>query len=884
MKGSEIRSLFLDYFEKKGHKILSSSSLIPRDDPTLLFTNAGMVQFKDIFTGEKKRTVPTAATSQKCMRAGGKHNDLENVGRTARHQTFFEMLGNFSFGDYFKEEAIPLAWKFLTGELSLPTERLWVSVYHEDEEAFRIWKEKMHVPEERILRLGEKDNFWAMGDIGPCGPCSEIHIDQGEGIGCGRSGCNVECDCDRFLEIWNLVFMQYSRDAAGQLTPLPKPSIDTGMGLERITAVVQGVTSNYDTDLFSGIIEAICSIAGVRYGTGQDSDTSIRVIADHIRALTFLIADGVLPSNEGRGYVLRRVLRRAARHGKLLNVEGPFLYRLSATVVDEMRGGYPELVPAREHVAAVILNEEERFLHTLDQGLALLNEEIDKLARSGETILAGEEVFKLYDTYGFPLDLTRDILGEKGLSLDETGFHKAMNRQRERARSSWKGGGEKGVDPLFKGLSEKFSTSFVGYERIEAVATVVALIQEGKVVEAVSKGEEALAVLDVTPFYAESGGQVGDQGRIEWEGGSAVVHETRRPAGEMIVHAVRVEEGKLQTRQAVTAKVDSEVRRKTADNHTATHILQAVLRRVLGDHVKQAGSLVAPDRLRFDFTHFTQVGPRELERIEQLANEWIRRDAPVQKEVKPLNEALDEGVTALFGEKYGDEVRVISIPGLSKELCGGTHIDRTGEIGLFKIVHEGGIAAGVRRIEAVTADSAYRSFKSSESELLSLAEMVRGAPGEIVSKVEKILRDRKALTAEVAALKRELAAAKGGDLDEDVQEVEGIRILSRRMDRLSIEELRDFADQARDKIGSGVIVAGSANDGKVALVAMVSRDLTGKVHAGNLIREVAKVTGGGGGGRPDMAQAGGKDPSRLDEALSMVADLVRQQVGPAGSG
>ncbi len=884
MKGSEIRSLFLSYFENQGHKILPSSSLIPRDDPTLLFTNAGMVQFKDIFIGDKSRTVPKAATSQKCMRAGGKHNDLENVGRTARHQTFFEMLGNFSFGDYFKEKAIPLAWDFLTQKLSLPTDRLWVSVYHDDDEAYRIWKEKMHVPEERILRLGEKDNFWAMGDTGPCGPCSEIHIDQGEGTGCGRAECDVECDCDRFLEIWNLVFMQYSRDVSGKLTPLPAPSIDTGMGLERIAAVVQGVTSNYDTDLFAGIIEAICALSEVRYGDAPSSDTSIRVIADHIRALTFLIADGVLPSNEGRGYVLRRVLRRAARHGKLLNVEGPFLYRLSAVVVDEMREAYPELVPAREHVAAVIRNEEERFLHTLDQGLMLLNEEIEKLMQAGETTLPGSEVFKLYDTYGFPLDLTQDILKEKGFSLDEKGFHEAMARQRERARASWKGGEEKGVDPVYKGLAEKFSTSFVGYDQTETTGSIVALIRDGKVLEEVRSGEEAMAVLDVTSFYAESGGQVGDVGRFEWEGGSAVVGETRRPAGEMIVHTLRVEEGVLRKGQSVTARVDGDARRNTANNHTATHILHALLRQVLGDHVKQAGSWVAPDRLRFDFTHFVQVGPRELERIERLANEWIRRDAPVRKEVKALNEALGEGVTALFGEKYGDEVRVISIPGLSKELCGGTHIGRTGEIGLFKIVHEGGIAAGVRRIEAVTAEQAYRSFKAFESELLNLSELVRGVPGEIVPRVEKIIRERKALASEVAALKRELAELKGGDLAKEIREVEGIKVLSRRMDRLSIEELRGFADQARDKIGSGVVVAGTVNDGKVALVAMVTRDLTGKVHAGNLIREVAKITGGGGGGRPDMAQAGGKDPSKLDQALSLVTDLVREQVGSSASG
>jgi alanyl-tRNA synthetase len=767
-------------------------------------------------------------------------------------------------------------------ELRLPVERLWVSVFREDDEAYRIWKEQIGVPEDRILRMGEKDNFWAMGDTGPCGPCSEIHIDQGKEVGCGRAECDLECDCDRFLEIWNLVFMQFLRDEKGKLTPLPAPSIDTGMGLERITAVVQGVTSNYDSDLFQGIIGAICERVERRYGAAPVADTSIRVIADHIRALTFLIADGVLPSNEGRGYVLRRVLRRAARHGKLLGMNEPFLYQISGTVVDEMKDAYPELIHAREHVAAVILNEEERFLNTLDQGLAILNDQIETLRKKGETVLPGSEVFKLYDTYGFPLDLTQDILKEKNLTLDEMGFQDEMERQRERARASWKGSEAKGVDPVYKGLSEKIRTVFVGYDRRESEGKVLALIREGVPVEEAKTGEKVMAVLDVTPFYAESGGQVGDQGEWEWEGGAAKVLEAVRPAGELVVHEVQIEQGTLKKGLKVTARVDERTRQQTANNHTATHILHAVLRQVLGDHVKQAGSLVAPDRLRFDFTHFAQVGPRELERIEDLANEWIWKDMPVQKEVKALEEALNQGVTALFGEKYGEEVRVVSIPGLSRELCGGTHIDRTGQIGLFKLVHEGGIAAGVRRIEAVTGRAAYDRFKAYESELFSLSEMVKDVPGRIVPKVEKVLKERKDLAQEVGVLKKEIAGLKGGEIAEQIREVEGVKVLSQRMDRLSVEELRDYADQLKDRIGSGVVVAGTENDGKVALVAMVTRDLKGKVHAGNLIREVAKITGGGGGGRPDMAQAGGKDASKLDEALERAVEIVRGQLVSAG--
>jgi len=877
MKGSEIRKRFLEYFQEQDHTILPSSPLIPRNDPTLLFTNAGMVQFKDIFTGEKPSRVPRAVTSQKCMRAGGKHNDLENVGRTARHQTFFEMLGNFSFGDYFKEKAIELAWDFLVREMGLPKDRLWVSVYLDDDDAYGIWRDKIKVPEDRILRLGEADNFWAMGDTGPCGPCSEIHIDQGKTVGCGRPDCGLECDCDRFLEIWNLVFMQYNRDEKGELTPLPHPSIDTGMGLERVTAVVQGRTSNYDTDLFSGIISAISELTDKAYGADPSQDTSIRVIADHSRALAFLLADGVLPSNEGRGYVLRRILRRAARHGKLLGMDEPFLYKLTGTVTDEMKEAYPELQRAREHVAAVVLNEEERFLNTLDQGLMILNDLIEKLVNKGEKTVPGKEIFKLYDTFGFPLDLTQDIAEEKGLALDETGFHEEMERQRERARSSWKGSAEKGVDPVYKSLSEKYSTTFVGYDRTESESEVLAMVRESALQETGLEGEELDLVLDTTPFYAESGGQVGDCGMLTWEEGSAEVVQTLKPAGELIVHRTRILQGTLNPGQKLWARVDQKKRKTTAHNHTATHILHAVLRQVLGDHVKQAGSLVAPDRLRFDFTHFASIQPRELERIERLTNKWIWENAHVEKDVKFLDEAVRDGAIALFGEKYGDQVRVISIPDLSRELCGGTHVDATGEIGLFKVMHEGGIAAGVRRIEAVTGTQAYENFKNLESEVLSLSELVKGTPGQIVPKVEKTLKERKELLQQIGDLKKELAEFRDGDLSDQIRDVDGIKVLSQRTENLSPEELREYADRLRDRVGSGVVVIGSENKGKVSLIAMVTKDLTKKIHAGNLIKEIARMTGGSGGGRPDMAQAGGKDASKLDEALKRVFDIIHEQ-------
>ncbi|MEK6776408.1 MAG: alanine--tRNA ligase [bacterium] len=882
MKGSEIRKRFLEYFKERGHTVLPSSPLVPRNDPTLLFTNAGMVQFKDIFTGEKPRAVPRAVTSQKCMRAGGKHNDLENVGRTARHLTFFEMLGNFSFGDYFKEEAIDLAWDFLVRELGLPQDRLWVSVFQDDDHAFRIWRDKVQVSADRVLRLGEESNFWAMGDTGPCGPCSEIYVDQGNDVGCGRPECSPGCDCDRFLEIWNLVFMQYIRDGSGTLTPLPKPSIDTGMGLERITAVLQGVKTNYDTDLFQGIISGICDLTGKAYGSGHESNTSTRVIADHIRALTFLIAEGTLPSNEGRGYVLRRILRRAARHGKLLGLNEPFLFRLAGIVVDEMKEAFPELVRARDHVAAVVLNEEERFLNTLDQGLSILVDLMQKLIQQGKTLIPGNEIFKLYDTYGFPLDLTQDIASEKGLSLDEAGFREEMERQRDRARASWKGSEEKGIDPLFKSLSETCKTAFVGYDRTESESGVLSLILEGALKESVQSEVEVDLMLDATPFYPESGGQTGDQGNLEWDGGSAEVLRTWKPAEGLIVHRARVLQGFLKTGQKVSCRVDPDKRKSTAHNHTATHILHAVLRHVLGDHVKQAGSLVETGRLRFDFTHFAPVHARELERIEQLANEWIWRNVPVETEVKPLNEAISGGATALFGEKYGSEVRVVSIPELSMELCGGTHVHATGEIGLFKIQHEGGIAAGVRRIEAVTGAQAYEYFKGLEGEIRSLSDMVKESPGRIAPKVEKTLKERKDLLQEIGSLKRELAELRGGDIIELIRDIDGVKVLSHRVDQLSPEELREHADRLRERVGSGVVVAGSENKGKVALIAMVSKDLTRRIHAGNLIKEGARITGGKGGGRPDMAQAGGTDASKLDDALNKVFDLVREQMTAAG--
>ncbi len=875
MTGNEIRKKFLEYFARHDHRILPSSSLVPKDDPTLLFTNAGMVQFKDLFLGREKRDYVRAATSQKCVRAGGKHNDLENVGRTARHHTFFEMLGNFSFGDYFKKEAIALAWEFLTEEMHLPKEKLWATVYKEDDEAFDIWHKQIGLSPDRIGRMGEKDNFWSMGDTGPCGPCSEIIIDQGPDVGCGRAECNLECECDRYLELWNLVFMQFNRDTSGAMTPLPKPSIDTGMGLERIAAVVQGVTSNFDTDLLRPIISFVEKRAGKVYGQEEAVDISLRVIADHIRATTFLINDGVLPSNEGRGYVLRRIMRRAARHGKLLGIHEPFLFQALDIVIEIMHHAYPELRASREYIAKVIRYEEERFAHTLDQGLKVFQEVIEQTKARKEQKIPGEEVFKLYDTFGFPLDLMEEIARDHHLTLDEAGFEAAMARQRAMARASWVGSGEALVNPLYREIRDRWGpTKFVGYHSLESTSQVQAILCRDQLVESAQPGAEVEIFLDQTPFYGESGGQVGDQGILSSGELLVEIVDVQKPLPDLFVHKGRVKQGILSSGTQVLARVNAERRQAIVLNHSATHLLHAVLRQVLGDHVKQAGSLVAPDRLRFDFTHFSRLSPRERDRIEELVNTYIRQNIPVEISYMPLDEALARGAMALFGEKYGEEVRVVQMGGVSLELCGGTHARATGDIGSFKIVQEAGVAAGVRRIEAFTGEGAYQYVKKEEETLTAIRELLKAQPFEEASKVQRLFEHTRELEREVMALKEKLLRTRSEEFLERVVVVQGIKILTVREDNLDRKALRSFVDTARDRLQSGVVVVGSVTDGRVALIAGVTRDLTQQLSADKMIKKVSALVDGSGGGRADLAEAGGKNPAKLDMALQAVPQIV----------
>lgn len=874
--GSEIRESFLKFFEGKGHTRVNSSSLIPKDDPTLLFTNAGMVQFKNAFLGLEDRGYARAASCQKCVRAGGKHNDLENVGYTARHHTFFEMLGNFSFGDYFKREAIAWAWEYLTEVMKLSKERLWVTVYKDDDEAYGIWRDEMHIPEGRIVRLGEKSNFWMMGETGPCGPCSEIIYDQGEGTGCGRADCHIECGCDRYLEIWNLVFTQFDRDEAGKLTPLPKPNIDTGMGLERLAAVAQGVKSNYDTDLFAPILAAISRTAGKPYGKNEEDDVSLRVIADHSRSVTFLIGDGILPSNEGRGYVLRRILRRAARHGKLLGLNKPFLHEISSVVIKAMQEAYPDLLDKESYITKVIYNEEQRFMETIDAGLKILQEEVTLLKQEGKTVIPGDIVFRLYDTFGFPTDLTADIVRRDGLTLDEDGFQRAMEVQREKARESWKGSGEEAISMLYQKLpTQGVTTVFVGYEGIcEARSQITALLRNDELVEQLSEGEEGELIVAETPFYGEIGGQVGDTGTIE--GGDFVfeVLDTRRPLDNLISHVGRVKKGQVRKGNTATLKVDEEKRRATEANHSGTHLLQAAMKAVLGNHIKQSGSLVNAERLRFDFTHFSKIEEQELEQIENLANSVIRRNLPVVTQVLPLEEAMKTGATAVFDEKYGERVRVVQMGDFSMELCGGTHIQRTGDVGFLKIIHESAIAAGVRRIEAVTGREAVNHARQVENELRRAAGLVKASPLELSERVEKLIKNQKDLEKEIETLKGRLAAKDSADLLGQAREIKGIRVLTAAVNAPDAKTLRDFGDKLRDRLQSGIILIGSQADGKAMLLCLVTKDLTDRYSAGNIIREIAPVVGGKGGGRPDMAQAGGPQPDNLEQALKRLEEMI----------
>ena len=874
--GSEIRRAFLKFFEEHGHTLVPSSGLIPKDDPTLLFTNSGMVQFKNCFLGLEDRGYTRAASSQKSVRAGGKHNDLENVGFTARHHTFFEMLGNFSFGDYFKKESISWGWEFLTEKMGLPKEKLWITIYQEDDEAFEIWNKIMGVPADRIVRMGMDSNFWMMGETGPCGPCSEILYDQGPGVGCGRPECNVECNCDRHLELWNHVFTQFDRDKDGHFHPLPKPNIDTGMGLERLAAVIQGVSSNYDSDLFTPIIRFVSKISGKAYGTSEDSDVSMRVIADHSRAVTFLIGDGCLPSNEGRGYVLRRILRRAARHGKLLGLDKPFLNEVVSVVVETMKDAYPDLSDKESFIRKVVVNEEQRFIETLDSGLKILSEEVAALKKSGQTIVPGEVVFKLYDTFGFPVDLTADIVKKDRLTLDMEGFEKAMEAQREKARESWKGSGEQAIADSYKKLAVRgVSTEFIGFHGVtEATSCITAILKKDETVDALAEGENAEIFVEETPFYGEKGGQVGDTGVIEGEGFRFEVWDTQWPLDNLITHIGKLKKGAIKVGDRALMKVDRAIRRATEAHHSGTHILNAALKKTLGDHIKQSGSLVNPERLRFDFTHFSKIDEAEMDKIETIANQIIRENAAVETRLLPREEAMKTGAAAVFDEKYGEVVRLVKMGDFSMELCGGTHVERTGDIGALKVISESSVAAGVRRIEAVTGEEALKYFKKVETELKKSAALLKANPLELSERIEKIQKHQKELEKEIDSLNSRLATKDLSDLFKKVKEIKGIRVLATVVDAADVKTLRDFGDKLRDKIQSGIILIGSKAGDNAMLLCLVTKDLTDKYHAGNIIKEIAPLVGGSGGGRPDMAQAGGPKPEKLKQALKKLQEII----------
>ena len=867
MKSAKIRQAFLNYFAEQGHDIVASSSLVPGNDPTLLFTNAGMVQFKDVFLGQEKRANNRATSSQRCVRAGGKHNDLENVGYTARHHTFFEMLGNFSFGDYFKREAIRFAWDFLTKELGLPEEKLWVTVFEDDDEAADIWLKEMGVSAERFSRMGEKDNFWAMGDTGPCGPCSEIFYDHGESVPGGPPGSPDE-DGDRYIEIWNLVFMQFNRSADGTMKPLPKPSVDTGMGLERIAAVMQNVHSNYEIDLFQHIIREVARISG----TEDLKNSSLNVIADHIRSCAFLVVDGVIPANEGRGYVLRRIIRRAIRHGHKLGINEPFFHKLVAPLSEEMGEAYPELVSNKSRVEETLLAEERQFSRTLDNGMSILEKAISELQ---DKVIPGETVFRLYDTYGFPVDLTGDIARERGLSLDMDGFEAEMAQQKAQARSASQFETTEALDiQLEKG------TNFVGYNALEADATVLALFHENQPVEKLIEGQTGIVILDTTPLYAESGGQVGDCGTLKNAKLNFTVKDTRKQ-GEYFLHMGILEQGELVVGEALGCSVDNSLRQPIALNHSATHLMHAALRNILGTHVQQKGSLVSPRYLRFDFSHNQPLSESELRQIETMVNQQILANAEVGKQVMSMDDAKEKGAMALFGEKYGDEVRVVSMGArtaegteFSIELCGGTHVNRTGDIGLFKILQESGIAAGVRRIEAVTGSAAVALVQDNEDRLKQIAGVLKSGTDVVVERVEQLSAANRQLEKELDQLKAKLASSQGSDLASQAEEIKGVMVLAAIVEGLDSKALRETTDQLKNKLGSAVVVLAAVSGDKVSLVAGVTSDVTDRVKAGDLVNEVARKVGGKGGGRPDMAMAGGNSPDQLPEAISQVKQYV----------
>ncbi len=879
MKGNEVRQKFLEFFADEAHRIVRSSSLVPMNDPTLLFTNAGMVQFKDVFTGLEKRDYSRAVTSQKCLRVSGKHNDLENVGRTARHHTFFEMLGNFSFGQYFKEKAIEFGWEFLLNRVGLDGDRMWITVFREDDEAAELWERLVGVPPERIVRMDEKDNFWAMGDTGPCGPCSELIYDQGDHIvGAPPGSGHEDEDGDRYLELWNLVFMQFNREASGKMEPLPKPSVDTGMGLERLTAVVQKEDSNYHTDLLMPLIHSVEERSGKEY-TGSDApnDVSFRVIADHVRSVSFLVADGVLPSNEGRGYVLRRVARRALRHGRMLGIEGPFLHQTAGVVADMMGDAFPELREGLSYISRVTLAEEERFANTLAQGQPRMDALADEVKSSGSATIPGREVFTLLDTYGYPWDLAVETAAFHGLDIDQGGFDEAMEQQRERARAHWKGSGEAAVDEVWHQVRDKAGDcEFTGYDHDEEKARACALIVNGAICDEAGAGTEARVILDKTPFYGESGGQEGDQGGFSWPDGAALVLDTQKPLPDVYVHQVKVTEGTLQKGQSLVARIDTERRDLLRRNHSATHLLQYALRQVLGDHVKQAGSHLSPERLRFDYTHFTAMTARERERVEDIVNERIRENANVETRHMSIDDALAAGATALFGERYGEDVRVVSVGDFSMELCGGTHARAAGDVGFFRILHEGSVAAGVRRIEALTGEGALLQARKEQHALSEIGEMTRAAPLEEAERVRRLLDRVKTLERELKDSRDRQSRDEMGDLASDAQEISGIKLIAVRRDGLQAGDLRGIIDAAKGKLQSGVAVVAAVTDGKVAIAAGVTKDLTSRIHAGNLVKEVASLVGGRGGGRQDFAQAGGKDVEKVNDALAAVPGLIEK--------
>ncbi|WP_339857731.1 alanine--tRNA ligase [Pseudohongiella acticola] len=867
MKSNDIRQTFLDYFKSKGHEVVASSSLVPGNDPTLLFTNAGMVQFKDCFLGADKRAYTRAVSSQRCVRAGGKHNDLENVGYTARHHTFFEMLGNFSFGDYFKNDAIAFAWEFLTGELKLPKDKLWVTVYNDDDEAAAIWINDIGVDASRVVRLGDDSNFWAMGDTGPCGPCSEIFYDHGPDVAGGPPGSPDEGG-DRYIEIWNLVFMQFDRQPSGELIPLPKPSVDTGMGLERLAAVLQHVHSNYEIDLFQNLLQAAGDVTGIK----DTGNTSLRVIADHIRSCAFLVLDGVTPSNEGRGYVLRRIVRRAVRHGYQLGVKDVFFYRLVAALVKEMGDAYPALKKEQARVEKILKEEEQQFARTLENGMQILNQAISQL--SGK-VLPGDTVFRLYDTYGFPVDLTADVAREHDLSLDMAGFEQAMEGQRQQARAASQ---FNAVEKL--SIDSSVGTEFVGYDNLHADADVLSIYQNAKSVNALIGNVEAVVLLSTSPFYGESGGQVGDRGVLEMRQGDKVtavfeVSDTQKQ-GEHVLHKGVLKEGSIKVGDRLSASVEAENRHAIMLNHSATHLLHAALRTVLGDHVTQKGSLVNADRLRFDFSHSAPMSADEVSRIEMLVNAQILQNHLVQKDVMSIDQAMDKGAMALFGEKYGDQVRVVTMGEFSTELCGGTHVQRTGDIGLFKLVVESGIAAGVRRVEAVTGLGALAYVEREETVLRQICELLKTGADGALDRVQQLVVNGRSLEKEIEQIKGKLASAAGSDMAAGAVDVNGIKLLVKQLEGFNSKTLRDTVDQLKNKLGSAVVVLASVDGDKVSLVAGVTQDLTDRIKAGDLVNSVAQQVGGKGGGRPDMAMAGGTDPSGLPAALASVSGFVTQ--------